>query len=105
MRATVPDPDSSFRPTHEQEAESGEEFRSGRMAAQMTADEQELYARVASVLLGEESLGDIGFEVDRDRLILHGSVRDAAALRRIERLVEDIDGVRSIDNRIVVDAA
>lgn len=104
VRRTVPDPDSSFRPTPQQIAEAGEEHRERRMAAQMTSDEHELYGRVASVLLGEESLGEIGFELDGRRVILHGSVPDAAALRRVERLAETIDGIDEIENRIVVRA-
>jgi hypothetical protein len=102
LRRTVVDPDSSFRPSEHQVAEADEQFRHDRLRAQMTDQERVLYANVAEVVLGAAHVEEIGFEIDRGTVILHGSVRDPAALVRIEDRVRAIDGVEEVVNRIVV---
>lgn len=101
----MPEPDSSFRPTQHQESEADERFRDARLRAQMTDQERMLYARVAEALLVSRSpRGELGFEVDRDRVILHGSVPDVGELARIESIVAGIEGVDEVVNRLVVGA-
>ena len=100
VRRTVPDPDSSFRPDERQVAEAEERFRDERLSAQMTDQERVLYGRVATVVF---ATGDeVGFEVERGMVILHGSVRDPRSLQAIEDRVRAIDGVEDVVNRLVV---
>ena len=100
VRRTVPEPDSSFRPDERQIAEADAEFREQRLSAQMTDQERALYGRVANVVF---TTGDeVGFEVERGMVILHGSVRDPHSLQVIEDRVRAIDGVEDVVNRLVV---
>lgn len=90
VRRTVPDPDSSQRPSERQEQQAREGFRA------MDAQETALAARVQAVAEGVE------VEVDRETVTLRGSVRDAGAIARIEDAVRAVDGVGSVVNRLVV---
>ncbi len=92
VRKTVPEPDSSWRPSAEQVKQAYEGFRA------LDADEQALQARVQSALAGK---GDITVEVERDRVTLRGRVRDPQDLTRIPDLVRGIDGVGSVDDQLV----
>ena len=90
-RKTVPEPDSSWRPSPEQVKQAREGFRA------MDPDEQALHARVkAAVGAG------VDVEVDGDRVTLRGQVADAEALRRIPELARGIDGVGQVDDQLVV---
>lgn len=93
VRKTVPNPDSSFRPSAEQVKQAYEGFRA------LDPDEQALQHRVQAAISGR---GDITVEVDRDRVILRGRVRDAIDLRHIPALVRGIDGVGSVDDQLVI---
>jgi hypothetical protein len=97
----VPDPDSSWRPDERQIEESDERFRLQRLSAQMTDQEHVLYGRVADVVFACQH-DEIGFEVDGGTVILHGSMRDAGSLQRIEDRVAAIDGVERVVSRIVI---
>jgi hypothetical protein len=92
VRKTVPEPDSSFRPSPEQVKQAYEGFRA------LDADEQALQQRVQSAIAGR---GDITVEVERNRVTLRGRVRDAEDLTRIPELVRDIDGVGAVDDQLV----
>ena len=91
-RKTVPDPDGSWRPSPEQVKQAYEGFRA------LDADEQALQARVQAALAGK---GEVTVEIDRDRVILRGRVRDPKDLTRIPELVRGIDGVGSVDDQLV----
>lgn len=91
-RKTVPDPIGSWQPSKEQVKQAYEGFRA------LDADEQALQARVQSAIAGK---GDITVEIDRDRVILRGRVRDPNDLTRIPELVRGIDGVGSVDDQLV----
>jgi hypothetical protein len=91
-RKTVPEPDSSFRPSPEQVKQAHEGFRA------LDADEQQLHDRVVAALSG---VSGVQVEVDRDRVTLRGQV-DAATLARVPDLVRSIDGVESVDDQLVV---
>lgn len=91
VRETVPDPDSSQRPSERQEQQAREGFRA------MDDDESALTKRVQSSV-------DPGVEVEvaRDTVTLRGQVRDMAAIDRNEDAVKRVDGVRAVVNRLVV---
>jgi osmotically-inducible protein OsmY len=91
-RKTVPNPDSSFRPSPEQVKQAYEGFRA------LDTDEQALQQRVQAAIAGR---GDVTVEVERDRVILRGRVRDAADLRRLPELVRGLEGVGSVDDQLV----
>ena len=99
VRRTVVDPDSSVRPTREQEAAAREGFRA------LDADEQVLYDRVREALasLGT-SAANVTAEVTRELVTLRGRVSDIATLRRVEDAVALATGVETIHNQIVVAA-
>jgi osmotically-inducible protein OsmY len=87
---TVPDPDSSFRPTPQQREEALAHVEPPRDVA--------LAAKV------DEALREIGadylsFEVDGARVILRGAVPNLRTWHRIDAAVRAIDGVEEIDNR------
>lgn len=97
VRRTVPDPDSSWRPTPEQERRAREGFRA------MTAEEQELCNRVHDELLADGiDTTTLHIEIDRDRVILRGQVRDQHALRRVPELVGGLEGVGSVVDQLVI---
>lgn len=94
VRKTVPDPDSSARPTVRQEQQAHEGFRA------MDEHEQALAARVQAALGGMP----IEIEVDRETVTLRGKVADAADIARAEELVGRVDGVSGVVNRLVVES-
>ncbi len=102
VRRTVPEPDSSFRPTTDQVAQAGEESRSERQLAQMTDDERALHARIAQAIASVQRLGEISFELDGGSVTLSGRVHDAASIQQVESLVSAVGGIASINNRLVV---
>ena len=100
VRRTVPDPDSSFRPDERQIAEADERFRDQRLSAQMTDQERMLYARVSNVVFATRD--EVGFEVERGTVILHGTVKDSRSIQTIEDRVRGVAGVEDVVNRLVV---
>ena len=92
IRKTVPDPDSSARPTVRQEQQAHEGFRA------MDEHEQALASRVLAALGGMA----VDVEVDRETVTLRGKVADAAQIARAEELVGRVDGVAGVVNRLVV---
>jgi osmotically-inducible protein OsmY len=97
VRRTVVDPDSSARPTREQEQAAREGFRA------LDADEQVLYDRIQQAIasLGASAAG-VTAEVSRELVTLRGRVQDAAMLRRLEDAVAYVTGVETIHNQVVV---
>ena len=93
VRTTVPDPDSSQRPTVRQEQQAEEGFRA------MDEHEQALAARVLAALGG---MPGVEVEVDRETVTLRGKVADAAQIARAEERVGGVDGVSGVVNRLVV---
>jgi hypothetical protein len=97
VRRTVPDPDSSWRPSVEQEHRAYEGFRA------MAPEEQELCHRVHDALLAAGiDTTQLHIEVDHNRVTLRGQVRDDRALRRIPDLVEAVDGVGAVYDQLVI---
>lgn len=98
-RRTVPELDSSMRPTKEQEAQARDGFRA------MDDSEKLLLARVSDALLTSGvPMGSIKVEVDRGTVRLMGNAPDPAAIDRATELVQDVDGVDGVDNQLVVPA-
>jgi hypothetical protein len=99
VRKTVPEPDSSFRPTPEQERQAYEGFRA------LDSDEQALFDRINRVLESNgHDLQHVAVEVERDRVIIRGSVRDEASLARVLEVVRNVEGVRAVDDQLVISA-
>ena len=94
VRRTVPEPDSSFRPTRNQENDA--------LAHLEQRPDRTLYLRLSEVLLDDHSLGDIGFELEHGRVTLNGIVHNPRAITYLEDLARAIDGVDEVINRIVV---
>ena len=100
VRQTVVEPDTSIRPTREQEQAAREGFRA------LDPDEQVLHDRVVQALaaLGP-SASHVTSEVSRELVTLRGQVADVAMLRRIEDAVAYVTGVETIHNQVVVAAS
>lgn len=99
VRKTVVDPDSSVRPTREQEEQARQGFRA------LDADEQIIHDRVKEALaaLGS-SAAKVDIEVNRELVALRGQVTDMSTLRAIEEAVARVTGVETIHNQVVVAA-
>jgi hypothetical protein len=99
VRQTVVEPDTSIRPTREQEQAAREGFRA------LDPDEQVLHDRVGQALatLGPDA-SRVTAEVSRELVTLRGQVADVAMLRRIEDAVAYVTGVETIHNQVVVAA-
>jgi hypothetical protein len=100
VRRTVVEPDSSTRPTQQQEQAARNGFRA------LDPDEQVLHDRVKQALatLGAVA-SQVTVEVSRELVTLRGQVSDAAMLRRIEDAVAYVTGVETIHNQVVVSAS
>ncbi|MBA3452219.1 MAG: BON domain-containing protein [Deltaproteobacteria bacterium] len=98
VRKTVPELDSSFRPTHGQEKAAYEGTRI------LDADEQQLHARVVDAVRGVGGIDPMAVtvEIDRDRVTLRGRVPDPSALSQLESRVHDVDGVGVVVNYVVI---
>lgn len=69
----------------------------------MDDGEQALHARVAQALhAANVRLDDITIEVDRETVRLHGSTTNPTLIDEIERIVGQVAGVASVENRLVV---
>jgi hypothetical protein len=86
---TVPDPDSSWRPSAQQRREALERTPPPR--------DEALAAKVGEVLreLGAEH---VSYEVEGDRVILRGAVADPRTWNQIEQAIEQVDGVEELEN-------
>jgi hypothetical protein len=97
VRKTVPDPDSSWRPSQEQERQAFEGFR------HLDAQEQDLFDRIDEVLATSgHDLHAVTLEVDRDRVILRGTVQNHEALAHVLDRVRSVDGVGEVVDRLVL---
>lgn len=99
VRATVPDPDSSWRPTPAQERRA---FEGERI---LDAAEQQLYAKVCDALLAvcDVDVRHVDVEVERDRVSLRGHVHHYRDLACIENAIARLEGVEEIVDYLVVD--
>jgi osmotically-inducible protein OsmY len=96
-RRTVPEPDSSFRPSADQERQAFEGYRA------MDDDEKALHARVMDALRASGiNWQGISIEVERDRVSVRGTVDDDRALAKIPDIIRSVDGVSEVVDRLVV---
>ena len=94
VRRTVPEPDSSFRPTKEQEKQAKEGFR------MLDQDEQTLLDNVVK----EVARFGIDVEVERTRVILRGHVASGALYTEAEERARAVEGVSQVENDLVIRA-
>lgn len=90
---TVPEPDSSFRPTQEQQREGLARVEPPRDVA--------LAAKVDEALR-EVGAEHVAFEIDGARVILRGAVGDIRTWNRIESAVRAVLDTEELDNRMHV---
>ncbi len=95
VRKTVPEPDSSWRPSDEQVRQAREGFRA------LDTAEQELHDRV-SAALAQAGLSKVEIEVERERVTLRGVAADDGQLRKIEAVVAGVNGVGEVHDQVVV---
>lgn len=90
---TVPDPDSSYRPTREQEREAFSRVE--------PPPDDALAARIreALIVLGDDLLSRLSVEIDSARVIVRGPVPDIETWRRLDDHLRAVEGVQSLDNR------
>lgn len=95
-RKTVPEPDGSMRPTREQveKAYDGSHTR--------TVDDQRLASDVETALRQHADGARVTLEVRDGRVELSGRVAQSTSIYALEDLVRTVDGVTSIDNKLVV---
>ena len=97
VRGTVPDLDSSRRPTKNQEQAAREGYRD------MDDGEKLLYARASDALINAGvPLGAVQLEIARDHLTLRGHVTDMETLTRVEQTMLELEGIAAVDNKLVV---
>ena len=90
-RKTVPNPDSSFRPSPEQVRQAHEGFRA------LDADEQALTERARTAVAAIAS--GVTVEVTRGRITLRGKVKDAETMNRVGDAVRELG---EVDDQLVV---
>ena len=96
-RATVPNPDSSFRPSEEQERQAFDGYRA------LDPDESALHARVMDALRDSGlNWQGIVIEVSGTHIAVRGTVDDDVELTRIPELIRNVEGVESVEDRLVV---
>jgi osmotically-inducible protein OsmY len=99
IRSTVVDPDSSQRPSRDQERAAREGFRA------LDADEQRLQGLVQQALASSGvDVRNVTVEVSREQVTLRGQVSDVAMLAALESAAARVPGVETIHNQVVVAA-
>lgn len=98
-RRTVPEPDSSFRPTKDQERAALEGERI------LSTDEQSLHDKVADKLRRSRlDIAEVSIEIDGTRVTLRGRVDDHHTLPLLESAVREVGEVGDIVDLVVVNA-
>lgn len=104
LRATVPNPDSSFRPSREEEEMSRHRFGAPTEHRPHIASREELdllrRVRVALAADNTIELSDVEVDVDGSQIILLGTVPGPATRVRIEDIVASVHGVELVDNQL-----
>jgi osmotically-inducible protein OsmY len=106
VRRTVPQPDSSFRSTIDEEHVS--RHRAGKaadhVAHEPTADERATLVKVRATLEADRSidLSNVTLLMDGRELVIKGNVPGPATSARIEDVAGHVDGVDRIDNQLAI---
>src|SRR6478735_8707952 len=96
-RATVPEPDSGYRPSEEEERRAFDGYRA------LDPDESALHAKVMDALRDSGiNWQGVAIEVSGKTVAVRGTVDEASDLMRIPQLIREVDGVESVDDRLVV---
>lgn len=105
LRRTVASPDTSLRPSREEEQLARHRFGEAteHRPHPPTARERELLARVCEVIAADPTIdaSDVVIDVDNEEIVLTGTVPGPATAIRIEDLAAAVRGVRSVDNQLV----
>src|SRR6476660_7495955 len=97
VRRTVIEPDTSSRPTREQEQLAREGFRA------QDDDERAIQVRATEALQRSGAdVSGVDVEVTRDLVTLRGRVPDASMLSLIEEALAALPGIHTIHNKVVV---
>lgn len=97
-RRTVPEPDSSFRPTKDQERAA---FEGERV---LSSDERALYDKVSNALRSSRlDISEVSIEIDGTKVTLRGRVTDHHTLPLLENVVRDVPDAGDIVDLVVVD--
>jgi hypothetical protein len=101
VRRTVPNPDTSFRPTRAQ-VEDAYKDPADRPDLHLDADERALRDRVRAAFASDPSLYDARIRVDIEgtTVVLSGTVNGPPLVHRAEEIVRTIEGVRDVDNEL-----
>ncbi|HSD91349.1 MAG TPA: BON domain-containing protein [Kofleriaceae bacterium] len=98
VRRTVPNPDSSFRPSQEVERRARQGYRA------LSPEEQKLSDDIHDALITAGiPAANLSIEVVRDHVVLRGNVRDVHTDYRVEEVVRGVEGVRSVVNQLVIE--
>lgn len=98
-RSTVPEPDSSYRPTVNQERAA---FEGERI---LSSDEHVLHDAVSSALGGSGlDVSGVAIEIDGSKVTLRGRVAAIHLLPRIEAVVRNVRDVGDIVDLLVVES-
>ena len=106
VRRTVPEPNSGFRPSIEEEHLS--RHRAGKAADHVphapTDEERETLARVVAILEADRAidLSEVRLSMDGRELVIKGRVPGPATSARIEDVAGSVRGVDRIDNQLAV---
>jgi osmotically-inducible protein OsmY len=106
VRRTVPQPDSSFRSTIDEEHLS--RHRAGKAADHVsheaTETERATLAKVVAKLEADHAidLTNVRLSMDGRELVIKGNVPGPATSARIEDVAGHIDGVDRIDNQLAI---
>jgi osmotically-inducible protein OsmY len=106
VRRTVPQPDSSFRSTIDEEHLS--RHRAGKAADHVphepTAGERATLAKVRAALEADHAidLTNVRLAMDGRELVIRGIVPGPATSARIEDVAGHVDGVDRIDNQLAI---
>lgn len=105
-RHTVPDPDLSFRPSHDEEQLSRHRFGAAteHRPHPLTPRERVLRDRVCVALDADPQLdlSDVTVDIDEREIVLLGTVPGPATAIRIEEIASAVPGVWRVDNQLVV---
>jgi BON domain-containing protein len=106
LRRTVPNPDSSMRPSREEELLAKHRFGepTEHRPRPLTPSERALLDRVRRALMTDPGidLRHVNVSVDFRCVVLTGDVPGDATSIRIEQIVGSLEGVDTVDNQLVV---
>jgi hypothetical protein len=105
-RRTVPNPDSSMRPSREEELLARHRFGepTEHRPRPLTSAERALLERVHRALIADPriDLRDVDVVIDGRCVVLTGDVPGDATSIQIAHIVSSLEGVDSVDNQLVV---